>query len=286
MNKDEPLVKLDFDETNTIAISQNSSIDNIPQNTQQPQHQQRHLHQSSLSYAEQQLAASITAAATVNQPNDARTISTLSGQPQQSRPSHSGSSNLIGGFNQTEQTLVDVTTTHTTSTTAAETNTANRDGYQIAAGDLAPKTPFEHQHSLISLASNSSDGPDSIHLFQETDGGDNSSAGEAHDDLTEINLLADCSMDSRESQPLLGGSSRDTHDYVYNSFPGNKKEHKTVELCGMTWICIKYCEVWNCLVCGSLVQMCIEYRAMAFFFIALCGATQIKKSTSRTWDWR
>lgn len=39
------------------------------------------------------------------------------------------------------------------------------------------------------------------------------------DDTVEVSLLADLSMDSRESQPLLG-IGRDTHDFVYNNFPG------------------------------------------------------------------
>lgn len=38
-------------------------------------------------------------------------------------------------------------------------------------------------------------------------------------DTVEINLLGDTSMDSRESQPLLG-VGRDTHDFIYNNFPG------------------------------------------------------------------
>lgn len=229
MNKDEPLVKLDFDETNIAAISQISSSDNTEQLEQQQQQLQRPLQLSSPNCIEQQLAAS-AAAVTINHSNDVRAISSLSEQPQHT--SQTASSNLIGSFNQPEQTLVDVST-YTTATTAAKTNTAtatgnpNHDRYQIVAGDLAPrssKSPFEHQHSLISLASNSSGGPEDIHLFQETGSGAGSSAGEAHDDLTEINLLADCSMDSRESQPLLGGIARDSHDYVYNSFPG-KEEH-------------------------------------------------------------
>lgn len=37
------------------------------------------------------------------------------------------------------------------------------------------------------------------------------------EDTVEVSLLADLSMDSRESQPLLG---RDTQDFVYNNFPG------------------------------------------------------------------
>lgn len=41
------------------------------------------------------------------------------------------------------------------------------------------------------------------------------------DDTVEVSLLADLSMDSRESQPLLG-IGRDTHDFVYNNFPGKK----------------------------------------------------------------
>lgn len=39
------------------------------------------------------------------------------------------------------------------------------------------------------------------------------------DDTVEISLLGDTSMDSRESQPLLG-CGRDAHDFVYNNFPG------------------------------------------------------------------
>lgn len=274
MNKDEPLVKLDFDEIETTAVVYNNSnsnnhnqhqqrIDNnyssanTPQRTQQQQHQ-RPLQLSSLNYIEQQLAASTisgqstattattavattttTTTATTTENDEQTTISTPFSnsyvqQPQ--TPLHTTSANLIGAFNQPEQTLVDVTLA-TVPTPTQSTNTyavgehVNLASYQhIAAGDLAtattkaPPSPFIHQHSLISLASNSSDGPDDLHRYRDTDahsiGGGGSSAGEAHDDLHEINLLADCSMDSRESQPLLGGSARDTHDYVYNNFPG------------------------------------------------------------------
>lgn len=44
-----------------------------------------------------------------------------------------------------------------------------------------------------------------------------------HEDTVEVSLLADLSMDSRESQPLLG---RDTQDYVYNNFPGKPHFNK------------------------------------------------------------
>lgn len=48
--------------------------------------------------------------------------------------------------------------------------------------------------------------------------GDNHNLHSA-DDTVEISLLGDTSMDSRESQPLLG-CGRDAQDYVYNNFPG------------------------------------------------------------------
>lgn len=43
------------------------------------------------------------------------------------------------------------------------------------------------------------------------------------DDTVEISLLGDTSMDSRESQPLLG-CGRDAQDYVYNNFPGESAD--------------------------------------------------------------
>lgn len=44
------------------------------------------------------------------------------------------------------------------------------------------------------------------------------------DDTVEISLLGDTSMDSRESQPLLG-CGRDAQDFVYNNFPGESAAH-------------------------------------------------------------
>lgn len=96
---------------------------------------------------------------------------------------------------------------------------------------LKPK-PTENS-SLISLSrSHSSVEDDSIgHLEPTTEiiastvshglHGDGPSQAHHHDDTVEVNLLADLSMDSRESQPLLG-IGRDTHDFVYNNFPGKR----------------------------------------------------------------
>lgn len=58
------------------------------------------------------------------------------------------------------------------------------------------------------------------------------SNSKTHDDTVEVSLLADLSMDSRESQPLLG---REAHDYVHNNFPGKILIHFTCIYCMYTF---------------------------------------------------
>lgn len=107
-------------------------------------------------------------------------------------------SNLIEGFDQLANGLS--TVTHGDNDCLARSTNAS---------DLA-----DDRRSLISLTSDSSGSEDILRFNEAID------IHHEHDDLAEVNLLADSSMDSRESQPLLGGNHRDAHDFVYNCFPG------------------------------------------------------------------
>lgn len=102
------------------------------------------------------------------------------------------SSNLIGSFDEPTSTVASVY--------------PNESDCQGTAVDL-----LNDPGTLISLTSNSSgnEGTDRHHEAIDIH----------HEGLAEINLLGDCSMDSLESLPLLGGNNRDSHDFVYNSFP-------------------------------------------------------------------
>lgn len=97
--------------------------------------------------------------------------------------------------------------------------------------------PIENS-SLINLSrSHSSVEDDSIgHLEPTTEvitsvvsHGEGPGQAHHHDDTVEVSLLADLSMDSRESQPLLG-VGRDAHDFVYNNFPGKFQPNYFVRL--------------------------------------------------------
>lgn len=186
MNTDELLVQLDFDETNVNHhhSQQQSQID-----TTNRIHLQRPSSPSPLNTSEPLLSTGdFLLPDNDNKPTDA---------PTQHRRAFSDDNALTQSTPQSNQ----------------------------SHSNLKVKT--SENHSLINL-SRSHSSVDSIgHLEPTTEiitatvsNGD--SLGQHHhhtDDTVEVSLLADLSMDSRESQPLLG-IGRDTHDYAYNNFPG------------------------------------------------------------------
>lgn len=200
-NTDEPLLQLDFDEINRHqqsnqiqAHSQSSqyhrpnhdsqliSID-FKQPLQQNQ-QHHHHHQSALDGSD-------------------NTISALTSHPTVHSGGHSDNRRLL---------LVNESANSIDTNRHSPINTQN----SLAAD----------RHSLISLSSNSSETEEIVNV-NAIDANVISSNRDScidtslllPDDTVEVNLLADTSMDSRESQPLLG-IGRDTHDFVYNNFPG------------------------------------------------------------------
>lgn len=97
-----------------------------------------------------------------------------------------------------------------------------------------PNLLLDDHHSLISLTTSSSSEaePEALHTINISEiiegeescgssgGGVNNTSITHSDDIVEVSLLPETSMDSRESQPLLGNCSRDTHDMAHNNFPG------------------------------------------------------------------
>lgn len=170
MNKDEPLVQLDFEDI-TPTISNRINEDDL----------QRPLSLSSVTHNQQQTAACAF--------NDDKSL------PVSSYDNNHSQNILIDDCNHLENVPK-----------SPISNDCN--------GVMVTPNHLQHQHSLISLTSNSSGLEDIVNYCDLI--GDDVQQGE----LSEVNLLADCSMDSRESQPLLGNNARDSHDYVYNNFPG------------------------------------------------------------------
>lgn len=232
MNTDELLVQLDFDETNVNCYSQS------PQQQQQQQHEQYN-HQN-------------------NNTDPQRHCD-------QRQPPHSPSPAripLLRPTSPTHNTSEPILTQSGTYLAANNDNTdkigdANAHYHRRAFSDdnaLAStliqthSQPFQAKAadnlSLINLLHSSTDGGATTATVNDDDeftrhfeptteirtpfalNGDITSAIPIPhiDDTVEVNLLADLSMDSRESQPLLG---RDTHDFVYNNFPGKLKKQNT-----------------------------------------------------------
>lgn len=229
MNTEEPLLQLDFDETNIhqnrIPITNSNNINknndliiNFGEATNQQQ-QPLPLSISSSSTLESHFLSSsfqpTAAAALTYQFSDDKTLSNSS--------AHNPTFTRLQSPN--NQLIVNENSENGNSITNSNNSPNNRKHF------------LDDPKSLISLTSSSSETEDIVNIsevnkVQESDIGDSSAGGggggggtisgisiQHHDDTVEVNLLADSSMDSRESQPLLG-IGRDTHDFVYNNFPG------------------------------------------------------------------
>lgn len=204
MNTDELLVQLDFDETNV--------------NHQRPQ-----------PHSQQQ------------QPQQLNAIDSLSSKRAHLQRSASPSLNISEPILTSGDFLLENNDKpYTDSLNASHHRRAFSDDNALATVTLSTQsTQQNHQQSHSNFKTNPTDNLSLINLSRSHSSGDeesighleptteilglNGGEGPSHihrtDDTVEVSLLADLSMDSRESQPLLG-VGRDTHDYVYNNFPG------------------------------------------------------------------
>lgn len=192
-NTDEPL--LDFDETNHHQQSNQKQTHSQPPQYHRPNH-------------------------------DSQLISIDFKQPLQHQFAHDSSDNTISALT-SHPTVHNSNSGHHTDNRRLLLATESGDGI-----DTSRHSPINTQnllaadrHSLISLSSNSSETEDIVNVnaieanvISNRDAGIDTSLLHP-DDTVEVNLLADTSMDSRESQPLLG-MGRDSHDFVHNNFPG------------------------------------------------------------------
>lgn len=223
-NTDEPLLQLDFDQTNRHQQSNHIQAHSQPPQYHRPNHdsqlisidfkqplQQQQQQQQTATFPPTSTQQASAAFAVANQPHhhhqfaldgSDNTISALTSHPTVHNGGHSDNRRLL---------LVSKSGDCIDTQRHSPTNTAN----PLAAD----------RHSLISLSSNSSETEDIVNvnaidanIISNRDAGIDTSLL-LPDDTVEVNLLGDTSMDSRESQPLLG-IGRDAHDFVYNNFPG------------------------------------------------------------------
>lgn len=255
MNTDELLVHLDFDETNvTHHHSQSQS--------QQQQHQHNHHNSiditlptpttptnrihlqrptSPVRNTSEPILPSIvpSAAVTATQPSHHDAFSTLlTSNSTVPRPQ------ILDQITAAQHHQHRRAFSDDTALAASLTQTIQLQPYQQTHSQLIAK-PTESNHSLINLSNSPAlingdvedqDDDDDFtqqHLEPTTEiissivtNGDCGHQQQipshlSGDDTVEVSLLADLSMDSRESQPLLG-IGRDTHDFVYNNFPGKR----------------------------------------------------------------
>lgn len=203
-NTDEPLLQLDFDETNRHHQhrSNHNSSQLISIDFKQPL---RHQHQQAL-----------------QQPDSVTFV-----QLQQHQNSHQfdldncDQVDSNGDYDQHRHLLL----TNECGDANGDVND-NNDTIKRHSPTNASHLLTVDRHSLISLSSNSSelDGIVNVNaidanVIANRDSSLDTASLLHPDDTVEVNLLADTSMDSRESQPLLG-MGRDAHDFVHNNFPG------------------------------------------------------------------
>lgn len=204
MNTDELLVQLDFDETNVNHPSQQQQ-----QPQQQPLHSidnlstariqlQRPSSPSALNTSEPILSASVVDVGDFLRATNAKPADPINASY------HRRAFSDDNGLATVTQTIQQTHSTHSIDQSKATENHVNffrshssADEDDEFTGHLEPTTEI--------IGAPNSETPIHNHLHT--------------DDTVEVSLLADLSMDSRESQPLLG-IGRDTHDYVHNNFPG------------------------------------------------------------------
>lgn len=238
MNTDEPLVQLDFDETNlTNHLQPNEGIQHILNHSKI----NTNLRPSSPPLTSDTFATENTASSsklTSHQINDSNLLtSTIFGEKTADVQSHS--QHHRRAFSD-DNKLSSVTHTFVQQNSHSNQylNVIN-DRNKIDSDTLIDT---EHSNSsLITLSRSHSsvnqneydhsiENQQTIELNQQE-----GIASQTQDDTVEVSLLADLSMDSRESQPLLG-NGRDAHDYVYNNFPG--------KFCKLMFSL--FCGVWKC----------------------------------------
>lgn len=229
MHTDEPLVQLDFDETNRTNHSQpNDGLQHILNHskTKTNSHStQRPLSPSltSETFATKNTASSSTVTSQ-NRINDSNLLmSTIFVEKTADVQSHS--QHHRRAFSD-DNKLSSVT--HTFAQQNSHSNqylNVVNDRNKINSDVLIDT---EHSNNLIALSRSHSSVIQSEYdhsienqptIALNLDEGNTS---QTLDDTIEVSLLGDLSMDSRESQPLLG-NGRDAHDYVYNNFPGKFK---------------------------------------------------------------
>lgn len=218
-NTDEPLLQLDFDQTNRHQQS-----NHIQAHSQPPQyHHDSQLISIDFKQPSQQQQQTVTFSPTSTQ----RKSAAFAVANQQHHHHHQFALD-------TSDNKISALTSHPTVHNGGHSDNrrlllVNESGDCI---DIQRNSPINtanalaaDRHSLISLSSNSSETEEIVNvnaidanIISNRDTGIDTTLL-LPDDTVEVNLLADTSMDSRESQPLLG-MGRDAHDFVYNNFPG------------------------------------------------------------------
>lgn len=225
MNSDEPLVNLDFTETNQENLIKISNSNNKISNNQFPNinhcnnntNNQRPLSlvssQSSSLSSSPSLHTSLSQKTAALCSTDNKTVTSQ----QQQQP--------LDDLDFIDEHSVNVTNLHSNNSDKFR----NHIDFDVNVNDIHKTRKhflLDDQNSLISLTSNSSDAePEAINISEVIEGGESGGCGGSvsvthPDDIVEVSLLPETSMDSRESQPLLGNCSRDTHDMAYNNFTG------------------------------------------------------------------
>lgn len=225
MNTDEPLVQLDFDETNlTNHLQPNDGIQHIINQRKKNTISHTNQRPSSPPLTSEHFATENTALSSKHlsqQINDSNLLtSTIFGEKTADVQSHS--QHHRRAFSD-DNKLSSVTHTFVQQNSHSNQylNVIN-DRNKI---DSEVLIDTEHSNSLITLSRSHSsvaqneydhsiENQQTIELNPHDD-----TTNQTQDDTVEVSLLADLIMDSRESQPLLG-NGRDAHDYVYNNFPG------------------------------------------------------------------
>lgn len=188
MNSDELLVQLDFDETNVNS--------HLQQQQHQEQQQQQQQINSIESTSEPILSTGELLLPHIDKPADVL----KSHYHRRSFSDDNALATVSQSIQQLYQSHSNIKTKPTENLSLINLSRSHSSVDENLIGHLEPTT---HVTSSIVL---NGDGVNQIHHT---------------DDTIEVSLLADLSMDSRESQPLLG-IGRDAHDFVYNNFPGKE----------------------------------------------------------------
>lgn len=236
-NTDEPLLQLDFDETNRHQQSNQIQRHSQPPQYHRPNHDSQHLISTDFKQPLQQRQHQQTV---ILLPTPTQQASAAFTHPNQQHHHQHHHQSAVDSSDKTISAL----TSHPTIYSSGHSD--NRRLLLVRESgdciDTNRHSPTDTQnslaadrHSLISLSSDSSENEEIVNVnaidANVISNRDTSVDTSLHlpDDTVEVNLLVDTSMDSRESQPLLG-IGRDTHDFVYNNFPGKFQMSSAREL--------------------------------------------------------